>query len=174
MGKKRRRFDRAYKVEAVRAALRGDRPQLEVARDLGINKETLYRWVHEFRDDASQSFPGKPARRGRHHLLSQWDRCGDAGADNLVTTRLGGGLRDVLHPSAQVGQYPQLPRGRAHRLLRSPEPDPARLVLIPAQLRRRGRRRLICRPLPLDPRPRTAFPARSHRLDLFREPLLVG
>jgi uncharacterized protein len=33
-------------------------------------------------------------------------RCGDAGADNLVTTRLGGGLRDVLHPSAQVGQYP--------------------------------------------------------------------
>ena len=42
-------------------------------------------------------------------------RCDDAGADNLVTTRLGGGLRDVLHPSAQVGQYPQLPRGLAHR-----------------------------------------------------------
>src|SRR5260221_13936774 len=37
--------------------------------------------------------------------LKQWNRCGDAGADNLVTTRLGGGLRDVLHPSAQVGQY---------------------------------------------------------------------
>ena len=28
--------------------------------------------------------------------LKQWDRCGDAGADNLVTTRLGGALRDVL------------------------------------------------------------------------------
>jgi hypothetical protein len=34
----------------------------------------------------------------------QWDRCGDAGADNLVTTRLGGAERDVLHPAAQVGQ----------------------------------------------------------------------
>lgn len=37
--------------------------------------------------------------------LKQWERCGDAGADNLVTTRLGGAERDVLHPSAQVGQY---------------------------------------------------------------------
>jgi DUF2075 family protein len=37
--------------------------------------------------------------------LKQWDRCGDAGADNLVTTRLGGAERDVLHPAAQVGQY---------------------------------------------------------------------
>jgi hypothetical protein len=33
---------------------------------------------------------------------------------------------DFLHPSAPVGQYPQLPRGLPHRLLRTPEPDPAR------------------------------------------------
>ena len=37
--------------------------------------------------------------------LKQWETCGDAGADNLVTTRLGGMERDVLHPSAQVHQY---------------------------------------------------------------------
>ncbi|HEX6852983.1 MAG TPA: DNA/RNA helicase domain-containing protein, partial [Candidatus Polarisedimenticolaceae bacterium] len=37
--------------------------------------------------------------------LKQWERCGEAGAENLVTTRLGGAERDVLHPSAQVGQY---------------------------------------------------------------------
>lgn len=37
--------------------------------------------------------------------LKQWERCGDAGAENLVTTRLGGAERDVLHPAAQVGQY---------------------------------------------------------------------
>src|SRR5216117_3212192 len=35
--------------------------------------------------------------------LKQWEQCGEAGADNLVTTRLGGIERDVLHPSAQVG-----------------------------------------------------------------------
>lgn len=75
MGKqKRRRFDREYKVEAVRAALSGDRPQLEVAKDLGINKETLYRWVHEFRDDASQSFPGNGRVKDRDRELEQLRR----------------------------------------------------------------------------------------------------
>jgi hypothetical protein len=37
--------------------------------------------------------------------LKQWDKCGDAGADNLVTTRLGGREKDLAHPSAQVHQY---------------------------------------------------------------------
>jgi transposase len=74
VGKKRRRFDREYKVEAVRAALRGDRPQLEVARDLGVNKETLYRWVREFRDDASQSFPGNGRVKDRDRELEQLRR----------------------------------------------------------------------------------------------------
>jgi len=37
--------------------------------------------------------------------LKQWEKCGDAGADNLVMTRVGGKERDVLHPSAQVHQY---------------------------------------------------------------------
>jgi hypothetical protein len=37
--------------------------------------------------------------------LKQWDKCGDADADNLVTTYVGGRERDVLHPSAQVLQY---------------------------------------------------------------------
>jgi hypothetical protein len=33
--------------------------------------------------------------------LKQWEMCGDAGADNLVTTFVGGRERDLLHPSAQ-------------------------------------------------------------------------
>lgn len=37
--------------------------------------------------------------------LKQWERCGEALGDKLVTTRLGGAEREVLHPSAQVGQY---------------------------------------------------------------------
>jgi len=37
--------------------------------------------------------------------LKQWETCGDAGADNLVTTFVGGRERDLLHPSAQVLQY---------------------------------------------------------------------
>ncbi len=37
--------------------------------------------------------------------LKQWEKCTDAGADNLVTTRIGGAERDLPHPSAQVYQY---------------------------------------------------------------------
>jgi hypothetical protein len=37
--------------------------------------------------------------------LKQWDKCQDAGGRNEVATWVGGSLRDVLHPSAQVGQY---------------------------------------------------------------------
>ena len=74
MGKKRRRFDRAFKIEAVREALKGERTQKEVARDLGINPETLYRWVHEFRDDASQSFPGNGRVKDRDRELDQLRR----------------------------------------------------------------------------------------------------
>ena len=37
--------------------------------------------------------------------LKQWEHCAEAAADKLVTTRVGAGEREVLHPSAQVGQY---------------------------------------------------------------------
>jgi hypothetical protein len=37
--------------------------------------------------------------------LKQWDKCQDAGGPNEVATWVGGSLRDVLHPSAQVGRY---------------------------------------------------------------------
>jgi hypothetical protein len=37
--------------------------------------------------------------------LKQWDRAEEAIGEKLVTTWLGGAKREVLHPSAQVGQY---------------------------------------------------------------------
>ncbi len=37
--------------------------------------------------------------------LKQWDGASEAVGDKMVTTRVGGSEREVLHPSAQVGQY---------------------------------------------------------------------
>lgn len=37
--------------------------------------------------------------------LKQWDKCEESNADNEVMTLLNGMIRDVLHPSVQVGQY---------------------------------------------------------------------
>jgi len=72
--KKRRRFDRQYKLEAVRLALASGKQQIEVARDLGINPETLYRWVREFRGDPQQSFPGNGQLKSRDQEVEQLRR----------------------------------------------------------------------------------------------------
>jgi len=37
--------------------------------------------------------------------LKQWDKCSASECINEVMTYVGGGLREVLHPSAQVGRY---------------------------------------------------------------------
>ena len=76
-------------------------------------------------------------------------RCGDAGADTLVTTRMGGALRDVLHPSAQVGHY-QSYLEDSHTAF-DEAPSPIRLAS--------STKACSPTPLPLDPRPL----ARVHR-----------
>lgn len=37
--------------------------------------------------------------------LKQWDKCQDSDSENEVMTYVGGAVRDVLHPSAQVHRY---------------------------------------------------------------------
>ena len=74
MGQQRRRFTREYKVEAVRLALSGNKPQKDVAKDLNLHPETLYRWVHEFRNDPGQSFPGNGQLKDRDREIEQLRR----------------------------------------------------------------------------------------------------
>lgn len=74
MGKQRRRFNREFKLEAVRMALEGGRSRVAVARELNLNPETLYRWVHEFRSDRSQSFPGNGQLKERDRETEQLRR----------------------------------------------------------------------------------------------------
>jgi len=58
MSKKRRQFDRAFKVEAVRLVSEGHRPVAVVARELGIGQNLLHRWKRQFMDNRSDSFVG--------------------------------------------------------------------------------------------------------------------
>ena len=54
----RRRHDKAFKIDAVRLVMQEKRPVAEVSRDLGINANTLHRWVREQRDEGGNAFPG--------------------------------------------------------------------------------------------------------------------
>ena len=58
MSKKRRQFDRAFKIEAVRLVTEERRPVAAVARDLGIGENLLHRWKQQFTDQQKQAFVG--------------------------------------------------------------------------------------------------------------------
>ena len=58
MSKKRRQFDRAFKVEAVRLVTEEGRPVAAVARDLGIGENLLHRWKQQFTEQQEQAFVG--------------------------------------------------------------------------------------------------------------------
>ena len=59
MATRRRRFDKQFKLDALKMVSESDRSLSAVARDLGIHPNVLYRWRDEFEADAGDAFPGK-------------------------------------------------------------------------------------------------------------------
>jgi transposase len=57
--KKRKKYERQFKEDAVNLVINGDRSVSEVARDLGIDSNTLYRWKRELTEGGTEAFPGK-------------------------------------------------------------------------------------------------------------------
>ena len=55
----RRRYDRAFKIEAVRLITEERRKVSEVSRELGINPNQLHRWKVKFAEEGQSAFPGK-------------------------------------------------------------------------------------------------------------------
>jgi len=64
MGKKkpeRRVYTKEFKLEAVALAEQREKSISQIAKDLGINENVLYRWVHQARGvgNGIQLFPGR-------------------------------------------------------------------------------------------------------------------
>ncbi|MGZ2459826.1 IS3 family transposase [Rhizobium anhuiense] len=55
----RRIFSREYKLEAVKLVRERGVAVAQAARDLDVHENVLRKWVREYGDDPSQSFPGK-------------------------------------------------------------------------------------------------------------------
>ncbi|MCF1484528.1 transposase, partial [Agrobacterium vitis] len=55
----RRIFSREYKLEAVKLFRERGVTIAQAARDLDVHENVLRKWIREYRDDPSQSFPGK-------------------------------------------------------------------------------------------------------------------
>lgn len=55
---KRTTFPKPFKQEAVRLLEHSGRPATEIARELGIRRNQLYRWQEQMRAKGDESFPG--------------------------------------------------------------------------------------------------------------------
>ena len=56
---KSKRFDRDFKISAVRMITEGGHKAAEVARSLGIHQNQIYNWKKKFSDQGDKAFPGK-------------------------------------------------------------------------------------------------------------------
>ena len=56
---KKKRFDRDFKMSAVKMVTEGGHKASEVARGLGIHPNQLYNWKRKYSDNGDKAFPGK-------------------------------------------------------------------------------------------------------------------
>jgi len=56
---KKKRFDKDFKISAVRMVTEGGHKAAEVARSLGIHQNQIYNWKRKFSDQGDKAFPGK-------------------------------------------------------------------------------------------------------------------
>ena len=72
--KPRRKFDREFKIEAVRLVIEDGRKISEVARNLGINQNTLSRWKRQYLEDREYAFPGEGRLKPHDEELRRLER----------------------------------------------------------------------------------------------------
>ena len=59
MKQNRKKYDTAFKVEAIRLVIEEGRRISEIERNLDISRGTLARWIREKKADPEDAFPGK-------------------------------------------------------------------------------------------------------------------
>ncbi len=93
----RRVFDQEFKREAVRLVIEGKGSAPKIADDLGLNVIILYRWVHQFRDDPQNSFPGKGKLKPEDEEIRKLKReLADVKEGRDIPARRQGGLKKAV------------------------------------------------------------------------------
>jgi transposase len=56
---KKQRFDREFKINALKMVTEEGQKAADVARSLGIHPNMLYNWKRKYADNGEKAFPGK-------------------------------------------------------------------------------------------------------------------
>jgi len=72
---KRQSFTREFKLEAVRLLARSGRPAADVARELGVRRNQLYKWHEQLKTKGTEEvFPGQGRRVGTAAEIARLER----------------------------------------------------------------------------------------------------
>jgi len=52
------RYTKEFKIEAVRLADQSDKPVMQIARELGIRQNQIYKWKKQLENKGAVAFPG--------------------------------------------------------------------------------------------------------------------
>ncbi len=73
--KNQRKYDREFKINAIKLYRESGKTLEQVGKDLEIPKTTLYTWIEEFKENGENSFPGsgtlKPCNEELYRLKKQ-------------------------------------------------------------------------------------------------------
>jgi len=71
MSRKYKRYTKEFKLEAVRLAEEADKPVTDVARELGIRVNQIYKWKKELDAKSVGAFPGRGRQTGKAAELTR-------------------------------------------------------------------------------------------------------
>jgi transposase len=55
----RRKFDKSFKMQAIKMLLEEHLPIVEIAKRLDVNQTQIHKWKQEFETHGKEAFPGK-------------------------------------------------------------------------------------------------------------------
>lgn len=67
-------YTREFKEDAVRLVTDKGMPVAQVALDLGIHENTIYKWIRQYKADPGGAFPGKGRLKPQDEEMRQLQR----------------------------------------------------------------------------------------------------
>ena len=71
---KRKTFSKEFKTEAVRLLETSGKPAADIARELGVQRNQLYKWQEQLRAKGEDAFPGKGYRTEKDDEIARLKR----------------------------------------------------------------------------------------------------
>ena len=71
MARKYQTYSKEFKLEAVRLAENADKPITDLARELGIRVNQIYKWKQQLSDKRGDAFPGHGKQLGKEAEITR-------------------------------------------------------------------------------------------------------